>query len=78
MLRQMAFTMRRRIYSAADEDLVAMWPSDPRRRCRRVSAACSGGMALGDTLSSSEALGAHRGIRVPSNLDLTFRDDLIS
>ena len=33
---------------------------------------------LGDTLRSSEALGAQRGKRVPSNLDLTFRDDLIS
>ena len=26
-------TMRRRIYSAADEDLVAVWPSAPRRWC---------------------------------------------
>ena len=58
VLRQMAFTMRRRIYSAVDEDLAAVWPSGPQCRSRRIGAACGSSMALGDTLSSSEALGA--------------------
>ena len=39
---------------------------------------CDEDLALGDTLSSSEALGAQRGKRFPSNVDVTFRDDLIS
>ena len=68
VLRQMDFTMRRRIYSAVDEDLAAVWPSGPQCRSRRIGAACGSSrrigaacgssMALGDTLSSSEALGA--------------------
>jgi hypothetical protein len=43
-----------------------------------IGAAFGSSVALGDTLSSSGAIGFQLGKRVSNNLDLTFRDDLIS